>query len=222
MYAERSRQLFQLWKYAVRKELAIDVQGSVMSFPFGVRYRIDSLDRLEGCRRPCRGLGQGPDDPAHRYPCSLDVHPADTNVLKKYLRCEYKQLGKKPAWHGQRDIPTEVVSYDLDHTSAPGLERDTLWAQYWFNQHHHQVPRPILRWHPKVWPHGAIPFKRLYILDCTGRPYFGLHPDIVKLLLDFTGRIKESEVHDGLLHPSSPGELTRLMHLADTVQGFHV
>jgi hypothetical protein len=24
------------------------------------------------------------------------------------------------------------------------------------------------------------------------------------------------------LHPSSPGELTRLMHLADTAQGFHV
>ncbi len=44
MYAERSRQLFQLWNYAVRKELAIDVQGSVMSFPFGVRYRIDSLN----------------------------------------------------------------------------------------------------------------------------------------------------------------------------------
>ncbi len=74
----------------------------------------------------------------------------------------------------------------------------------------------------KVWPHGAIPFKCLYFGDCTGRAYFGLHPDIVKLLLDFTGRIKDKEVHDGLLHPASPGELIRLINLADNVQGFHV
>ena len=220
MYADRSRQLFRLWNYALRKELDIDVQGSVMSFPFGVRYRIDSLDRPEGCRRTCRGLGLGQDDSTFRYPCSLNTHPPGANVLKKYLRCEYKQMGMKPAWHGQHDVPTEVRTYDLDHTSAPGLERDTLWAQYWFNQHHHLVPRPILRWHPRLWPHGGIPFKKLHILDCTGRPYFGLHPDIVKLLLDFTDRIKESEVHDGLLHPRTPDELSLLMLQADRVQGF--
>ncbi len=220
MLPEVSRQLFRLWNYAARKELDIDVQGSVLSFPSGVRYRIDSLDRPEGCRRPCRGLGLGPDDPAHRYPCSLDTHPPEAKVLKKYLRCEYRQLGQKPSWYVRRDDPTEVVSFDLDHRDAPGLQRDTLWAQYWFNQHHHQGPRPVLRWHPREWPYGAIPFRRLYIQDCTGRPYFGLQPDIVKLLLDFTGRIKESHIHDGLIHPSTPAELHELFRRADTVPGF--
>jgi hypothetical protein len=57
--------------------------------------------------------------------------------------------------------------------------------------------------------------------EAEAQAYFGLHPEIVKLLLDFTDRIKESEVHDGLLHLRTPAELDDLIRRADNVQGFH-
>jgi hypothetical protein len=74
--------------------------------------------------------------------------------------------------------------------------------------------------HPRHWDIGARPFKKLKIKDCTNRPYFGLHPEIVELFLDLTRRVKGSYVHDGLFHPTTPDGLVKLRHSADTVMGF--
>ena len=78
----------------------------------------------------------------------------------------------------------------------------------------------VLRWHPRTWPSGARPFKKLKIKDCTDRPYFGLHPDIVALILDLTGRVKGLLEHDGLFHPETSFELDQLIRQADRVTPF--
>ena len=213
--------MFRLWNYAATNELGVRIQGPLLSFPFGVHYRIVTINHPGDCGRPCLGLRANPIDPAHTYPGALDL-PTDSRerVFDKYLECESRQLGQKPAWHGQKDIPTEVRTYVDGPQRAPGLEWESVWAQYWFNQHHHLQPREPLRWHPRHWDIGARPFKKLKIKDCTQRPYFGLHPEIVELFLDLTSRVKGSYVHDGLFHPSTPDGLVKLRHLADTVTGF--
>ena len=213
--------MFRLWNYAATNELGVRIQGPLLSFPFGVHYRIVTINQPGDCGRPCLGLRANPIDSAHTYPGVLDL-PTDPRerVFDKYLECESRQLGQKPAWHGQKDIPTEVRTYVDGPQRAPGLEWESVWAQYWFNQHHHLKPREILRWHPRTWPSGARPFKKLVIKDCTDRPYFGLHPKIVELFLDLTGRVKHLLEHDGLFHPSTPLELDQLIRDADRVTGF--
>lgn len=213
--------LFHLWNQSVAAELDVRIQGPLLSFPFGVHYRIVYLDHPGDCGIPCRGLPGNPIDPAHVYPGCLDLptNPRD-RIFDKYLECEYRQLGKKPAWIRQQDIPTEINTYVQSPRTAPGLRWETVWAQYWFNQHHHLQPRELYRWHPRTWPAGARPFKKLRVKDCTNRPYFGLHPEIVELFLGLTGRIKGDLVHDGLFHPSTPAELSELCRRADTEQAF--
>jgi hypothetical protein len=213
--------LFRLWNLAAAEELDIRIQGPLLSFPFGVHYRIVYIDQPYDCGLPCRGNPAKPIDPAHTYPGPLDLptNPRE-RVYDKYLQCESRQLGQKPAWHGHKDIPTEIKTFMNSPQSAPGLAWESVWAQYWFNQHHHLRPREVLRWHPRTWPSGARPFKKLKIKDCTDRPYFGLHPDIVALILDLTGRVKGLLEHDGLFHPSTPFELNQLIRQADTVTPF--
>jgi len=213
--------MFRLWNLAVANELDVRIQGPLLSLPFGVHYRIVTINHPADCGWSCLGLPANPIDPLHVYPGVLDLptNPLE-RVFEKYLHCESRQLGQKPAWHGQHDVPTEVRTYVDGPQRAPGLEWESVWAQYWFNQHHHLQPRDPLRWHPRHWDIGARPFKKLKIKDCTDRPYFGLHPEIVELFLDLTRRVKGSYVHDGLFHPTTPDGLVKLRHSADTVMGF--
>lgn len=221
MITSTIKHMFRLWNLAAAEELDVRIQGPLLSFPFGVHYRIVYIDQPGDCGRPCLGHQSNPINPAHAYPGPLDL-PTDPRerVYDKYLECELRQLGQKPAWHGQKDIPTEVMTFVEGPQKAPGLEWESVWAQYWFNQHHHLQPRKPLRWHPRHWEIGARPFKKLRIKDCTDRPYFGLHPEIVALFLDLTARVKGSYVHDGLFHPSLPHEINELCRRADTVTGF--
>ena len=221
MSASFVHQLFRLWNRAAATELDVRIQGPLLSFPFGIHYRIVYIDWAGSCGLPCRGWPANPIDPAHTYPGPLDLptNPKE-QVLDKYLECEYKQLGRKPAWVHDRDNATEVNTYSRCPSAAPGLEWESVWAQYWFNQHHHLQPRPVLRWHPRDWPQDAKPFKKLRLKDCTDRPYFGLHPEIAALFLDLTARVKGTLVHDGLFHPSTPLELQELCRRANTVTGF--
>ena len=156
--------LFRLWNLAAAEELDIRIQGPLLSFPFGVHYRIVYIDQPYDCGLPCRGNPPKPIDPAHAYPGPLDL-PTDPRerVYDKYLQCESRQLGLKPAWHGHKDIPTEVKTFMNSPHRAPGLAWESIWAQYWFNQHHHLQSREPLRWHPRHWDIGARPFKKLKI-----------------------------------------------------------
>jgi len=212
--------LFKLWNHAAENELGIRVNGPRLTLPEGTCFELIYDISTPHCELSCRGCNIRPCEPADVYACSLNRPAVPGQILKKYLTCVYKQLGQKPAWHGVRDIPTEIITYDCGPSSAPGLQAESVWAQYWFNQHHHLSPRPILRWHPAWWPEDGIPFKKLKIRDCTDRPYFGLNPELVGQILDLTGRVKRLLVHDGLFHPSTPTERDVLIRRANTVTGF--
>ena len=81
--------MFQLWNYAATNELGARIQGPLLSFPFGVHYRIVTINHPSDCGRPCLGLRANPIDPAHTYPGALDL-PTDSRerVFDKYLECE--------------------------------------------------------------------------------------------------------------------------------------
>lgn len=221
MRNEDAHHLFRLWNHAAGNELGIKVAGANLTLPSGVCFELCFDSSKPDCGLSCRGHRYYPCDPAGIYACSLNSPAVPGQVLRKHLGVTYKQLGQKPAWHGIRDIPNEIKTIARGAHCAPGLQAESVWAQYWFNQHHHLEPRPILRWHPRTWPEGAIPFKKLTIKDCTDRPYFGLQPDLVGQLLDLTRRVKALVVHDGLLHPSTPTERDQLIRLADKVTPFY-
>ena len=122
MSASTVHHLFRLWNLAAANELGIRIQGPLLSLPFGVHYRIVYIDQPYDCGLPCRGNPPKPIDPAHTYPGPLDL-PTDPRerVYDKYLQCESRQLGQKPAWHGQKDIPTEIKTFMNSPHRAPGL-----------------------------------------------------------------------------------------------------
>ena len=129
MSASFVHQLFRLWNLAAATELEVRIQGPLLSFPFGIHYRIVYIDQPYDCGLPCRGNPPKPINPAYTYPGPLDL-PTDPRerVYDKYLQCEYRQFGRKPAWVHDRDNATEVNTYSRCPSAAPGREWESIWA----------------------------------------------------------------------------------------------
>jgi len=47
--------LFRLWNLAAAEELDVRIQGPLLSFPFGVHYRIVTINHPGDCGRPSAG-----------------------------------------------------------------------------------------------------------------------------------------------------------------------